>query len=106
MLKATDNRLPLTQLFCHWSVNNGASVTANNDLNADSSGNCPAITVTFPSAGPTYTVTLTVTDHNNTGAAKLSDTRTATFSANQIPTSITLAPGRSGQRGARPGDYV
>jgi|GEM_PF-2253071 len=69
--QASDNASPLTLLVCHWSVDNSASLTSTNDLNADASGNCPTASFSFP-GNNTYHVTLVVSDHNNTGPSVLS----------------------------------
>jgi hypothetical protein len=87
--QANDNG-PKTDLRCVWSVNNGAAVTSGSPGDADASGNCPQVAISFP-ANNTYTVTLEVRDHQGV-PVYLTATANRTVVVGPQPKTVTVTP--------------
>ena len=87
----TDNA-PTTNIVCHWSVDQGGSIPANqNDLLANAGGSCPNVTVSFPGAG-NYNVTLLVTDHQGQVPPGLTDSKSVSVPVQQSGGTVVINP--------------
>lgn len=88
--QATDNALPGQTLLCHWTANNGATITSGNDQQTNGTGVCPTVSVSLPGNG-SYTVTLEVRDHAGV-LPYLTDTDSRIVGVGPVATTIIVSP--------------